>query len=130
MIAPSNVPYTALISQPYKYFLLPSLLHMILSWYDVLILHIMSTMIPSNIMYPGCTCGQSPCRNAPGILTVITYLLSIVSIKHNPIRAYIDTVGELDSSFVIYSYCGRPLAHYFAFIFPLCFLLLDEHEMS
>ena len=56
-------------------------------------------------MYPGCSSyGQLPCRNVPGISTVITFLLFNVSITHELIKAYNDTVGELDSSVVINSY--------------------------
>jgi hypothetical protein len=43
---------------------------------------------------------------------VATFLSSMAPIKHDVISAYIiDTVGELDSSFDIYSLCGPPLAH-------------------
>ena len=46
-------------------------------------------MIPSNIMYPGCSsCSQSPCRKAPGISTVITFLSSNVSIRDNNRHTY------------------------------------------
>ena len=81
-------------------------------------------MILSNIMYPEyLSCGQSPCRNVPGISTVITFLLSSASITHEPIWAYNDTIGELDSSLVIYFCWGRPLAQPLPFISPLYFLL-------
>ena len=123
MITPSNVPYTALISWPYYNFLLPSLLHITLSWYDGSISHIMSTMILLNMIYPGCSsCCQLPCRNAPGMFTVITFFLSITSVDHDPIRAYNDTVGKLDSSFVLHSCCGCPSVHPLSFIFLLRFL--------
>ena len=36
--------------------------------------------------------------------------------KHEPIRAYKDTVGELDSSLVMYSCWGLPSAHPLPFI--------------
>ena len=36
---------------------------------------------------------------------------------------YNDIVGELDSSFLMYSHCGRPSAHPLSFIFPDRFLL-------
>ena len=76
------------------------------------------------MMYSGClSCGQTPCRNAPDIPTVVTFLSFIISLTHEPIRAYSDTVSELDSSFVIYSYCGRPLVHPLPIIFPDRFLL-------
>ena len=79
-------------------------------------------MIPSNIMYPGClSCGQLACRNAPDISTVITFLLTIVSSKHEPIRAYNDTVGELDYSLVISPCWGRQLSQPLPFNFLLRF---------
>ena len=52
---------------------------------------------------------------------VMTTLPSIASMTQEANRAEIDTVGELDSSLVIYSCCGRPSAHPCALIFPHCF---------
>ena len=100
-----------------------SLLHIIISWNNGLILCMTSTIIPSNMMYPGCSsCGQSPYRNAPDISTVNTFLSSIVSIIRDPIRVYNDTVGELVSSYVMYSHYGHPSAHPIHLIFLDCFL--------
>ena len=48
---------------------------------------------------------------------VMTDCLSSVSITHDPNSAYIDTVGDNNSSFDMYSRCGLSSAHPLHFIF-------------
>ena len=56
------------------------------------------------------------------MLMVMMDLSSSASITHEPNNAYIDTVGDDDSSFEMYSRCGLPSAHPRPFILPFLFL--------
>lgn len=46
------------------------------------------------------------CRNCPGMSVTMAYLFSLDSIVHYNIIVSIDAMGELISSFVVYSLCG------------------------
>ena len=70
------------------------------------------------------------CRNAPGTSVMITYLPSFVSIAHDSIIASSDTVGELTSSFFVYSLCGHPSAQPLALMVPSRFSFKNIKYLS
>ena len=120
-----SVPYNAFLSCIYSIAFTFWLYHTNLFYVFGSSLMTNSVISPSSTM---CHPLMFACRNAPGISITTTYWLSFVSIAHN-IIASSDTVGELDSQFVVYSFCGQPYLQPHAFIVPSCFSYNDIRHL-
>ena len=80
-------------------------------------------IFPSSTMWT-VSC-MSACRNALVMSLTTTHLPSFVSMLHDIIIASSDNVGDLASSFWVYSHSGHPSAHPVTFMVPYLFSLMN-----
>ena len=119
-LAALRVPYNALSSLIYITFSPFSMV--IYSWYKSMsISSSMWTISPVKWIWT--VSSMSTCMNMPGTSMIATQQFSIVSMTAVRNTASVQTVGDVVSSFEMYSHCLQPSAHPWRLTFPQCFHL-------